>query len=61
LLVAGEKSPRMYRNNVDRLAEWIAHADKRSIPGASHGMNVTNPAAFNRLVQAFVSGRTDLP
>jgi pimeloyl-ACP methyl ester carboxylesterase len=61
LLVAGEKSPRMYRNNVDRLAEWIAHADKRSIPGASHGMNVTNPAAFNRLVQAFASGRTELP
>jgi pimeloyl-ACP methyl ester carboxylesterase len=57
LLIAGEKSPRMYRNNVDKLAEWIGQASRRSIPGASHGMNVTHPASFNRLVEAFVSGR----
>ncbi|MGZ5202740.1 MAG: alpha/beta fold hydrolase [Telluria sp.] len=55
LLIAGERSPRMYRNNVDRLAEWIGHADRTSIPGASHGMSVTHPATFNRLVQAFAS------
>jgi pimeloyl-ACP methyl ester carboxylesterase len=57
LLIEGEKSPRMYRNNVEKLAEWIGDADRRSIPGASHGMNVTHFASFNRLVQAFVSGR----
>jgi pimeloyl-ACP methyl ester carboxylesterase len=56
LLIAGEKSPRMYRNNVDRLAEWIAQADKQTIAGASHGMTYTHPAAFNRLVHAFLSG-----
>jgi pimeloyl-ACP methyl ester carboxylesterase len=56
LLIEGEKSPRMYRNNAEKLAEWIGHAERRSIPGASHGMNVTHPASFNRLVQAFVSG-----
>ena len=55
LLIAGEKSPRMYRNNVDRLAEWIAQADRHAIAGASHGMTFTHPAAFNRLVHAFVS------
>jgi pimeloyl-ACP methyl ester carboxylesterase len=54
LLIAGEKSPRMYRSNVDQLAQWIAHADQHTIAGASHGMNVTNPAAFNRLLQAFL-------
>ena len=54
LLIAGQRSPRMYRDNVDKLAEWIGHVDKRSIAGASHGMNVTHAAAFNRLVQAFV-------
>jgi pimeloyl-ACP methyl ester carboxylesterase len=54
LLIAGERSPRMYRDNVDKLAEWIAHVDKRTIAGASHGMNVTHPASFNRLVEAFV-------
>jgi pimeloyl-ACP methyl ester carboxylesterase len=56
LLVAGEKSPRMYRDNVEKLAGWMAHVDKRFIAGASHGMNVTHPAAFNRLLQAFVNG-----
>jgi pimeloyl-ACP methyl ester carboxylesterase len=55
LLIAGAKSPRMYRNNVDQLAEWMAHADKEVLAGASHGMSVTHPAAFNRLLQAFIA------
>ena len=54
LLLAGEKSPRMYRDNVDRLAEWMGHVDKRAVAGASHGMNVTHAAEFNRLLEAFV-------
>jgi pimeloyl-ACP methyl ester carboxylesterase len=56
MLVAGEKSPRMYRNNVQQLAAWIGQAETASIGGASHGMNVTHPAAFNRLLQAFIEG-----
>ncbi|MET1162674.1 MAG: alpha/beta hydrolase, partial [Pseudoxanthomonas sp.] len=54
LLIEGEKSPRMYRDNVEKLAGWIRQVDKRSIAGASHGMNVTHAAAFNRLLKAFV-------
>lgn len=54
LLIEGEKSPRMYRDNVAALAGWIGRVDKRSIAGASHGMNITHPAVFNRLIQAFV-------
>lgn len=53
LLVAGERSPRMYRDNVEHLAGWMGHVDKRSMAGASHGMNVTHAAAFNRLLLAF--------
>lgn len=56
LLIAGEKSPRMYRDNVEKLAGWLGHVDKRFIPGASHGMNVTHAGAFNRLIEAFVTG-----
>ncbi|MFT4439366.1 alpha/beta fold hydrolase [Caballeronia sp. 15715] len=55
LLIEGQKSPRMFRNNVEKLAEWIEYADKQTIAGASHGMNVANPALFNRLVLAFVT------
>lgn len=55
LLIEGGKSPRMYRDNVEKLAGWIRHVDKRSIAGASHGMSVTHAAAFNRLLHVFVS------
>jgi pimeloyl-ACP methyl ester carboxylesterase len=55
LLIEGEKSPRMYRNNVEQLTAWVEHADKQTIARASHGMNVANPGAFNRLIQSFVS------
>ncbi|KFI08415.1 alpha/beta fold hydrolase [Massilia sp. BSC265] len=54
LLVAGERSPRMYRDNVEHLAGWMGHVDKRTMAGASHGMNVTHAAAFNRLLRAFL-------
>jgi len=55
LLIEGQRSPRMFRNNVEKLTEWIHHAERQTIAGASHGMNVSNAAAFNRLVQAFVN------
>lgn len=54
LLVAGGRSPRMYRDNVARLAEWMPDAVQHVIAGASHGMNVTHAAEFNRVVGAFV-------
>ncbi|WP_338760007.1 alpha/beta hydrolase [Massilia sp. METH4] len=56
LLLEGAKSPRMYRDNSGRLVEWIARARKHMIEGASHGMNVTHPATFNRLIAEFVNG-----
>ncbi|MEC5404589.1 alpha/beta hydrolase [Paraburkholderia sp. MPAMCS5] len=55
LLIEGQRSPRMFRNNVEKLADWIDYADKQTIAGASHGMNVSNAGAFNRLVHSFVS------
>lgn len=55
LLVDGQRSPRMFRNNVKKLAEWIDYAERQTIAGASHGMNVSNAGAFNRLVHAFAS------
>lgn len=55
LLIGGEKSPRMYRHNIDALAQWIGQSDTQVISGASHGMNVSHPAAFNRTLQAFLA------
>jgi pimeloyl-ACP methyl ester carboxylesterase len=45
----------MYRDNVDRLAGWIAQADRQTVAGASHGMTFTHAAAFNRLLHTFLS------
>jgi pimeloyl-ACP methyl ester carboxylesterase len=54
LLIDGQKSPRMFRNNVDSLEQWIYFAQRGTIAGASHGMNVANPAAFNRMLRSFL-------
>ncbi|WP_322404674.1 hypothetical protein [Massilia luteola] len=48
--VVGQKSPRMCRDNADKLAEW-ADPWTCGVADASHGINVTHPAAFNRLLQ----------
>ncbi|MDR5740820.1 MULTISPECIES: alpha/beta hydrolase [unclassified Caballeronia] len=53
LLIDGQRSPRMFRNNVDKLVEWIEFAERQTMAGASHGMNVASPAAFNRAVLGF--------
>ncbi|EDZ99141.1 alpha/beta hydrolase fold [Burkholderia sp. H160] len=56
LLIEGAKSPRMFRSNVDSLGRWIYQAQRRCIEGASHGMNITKPRAFNALVGSFLGG-----
>lgn len=52
LLIDGQKSPRMFRNTVEKLQTWIKGAERQTIAGASHGMNIANPGAFNRAVAA---------
>ncbi|SAL04426.1 alpha/beta hydrolase [Caballeronia calidae] len=57
LLIDGQHSPHMYRNNVAKLAEWIGLAERETISGASHGMNVAKPAAFNRAIRSFIQSQ----
>lgn len=57
LLIAGAKSPQVYRDNAAALAAWIGGAQQQTITGASHGMNVTHAGEFNRLLAAFVGTR----
>jgi pimeloyl-ACP methyl ester carboxylesterase len=56
LLMEGEKSPRMFRDVVTALSGWIVGAQRMTIEGASHGMNVTHAARFNRAVEGLVRG-----
>lgn len=54
LLIDGEKSPDLFRRNVAALEAWLPDVRRETIRGASHGMNLAHPAAFNRHLEAFI-------
>jgi pimeloyl-ACP methyl ester carboxylesterase len=56
LLIDGEKSPQMFKRAVAALQSWLPDARRKTVNGASHGMNLAHPAAFNRYVDEFVRG-----
>ena len=58
LLIDGEKSPELFRRNVAALVDWLPDARRHTIRGASHGMNLAHPAAFNRHIEAFIRERS---
>lgn len=55
LLIGGEKSPSMFHRNLDWLGERIPDVARMTIAGASHGMNLAHPRAFNRVVLDFLN------
>ncbi|WP_408195268.1 alpha/beta fold hydrolase [Paraburkholderia sediminicola] len=55
LIIDGQKSARMFRRNAEVLAGWIFDTQRETLAGASRGMNVANPAGFNRALLAFIS------
>jgi pimeloyl-ACP methyl ester carboxylesterase len=54
LLIDGEKSPDLFRRNVAALANWFPDVRRHTIRGASHGMNLAHPTAFNRHIDEFI-------
>jgi pimeloyl-ACP methyl ester carboxylesterase len=56
LLIDGEKSPEMFRRTATALASWLPNARRATVRGASHGMNLAHPAAFNRYIDEFIRG-----
>lgn len=54
LLIDGEKSPDLFRRNVNMLEGWLPDVRRHTIRGASHGMNLAHPSAFNRHVDEFL-------
>ena len=54
LLIDGEKSPDMFRRTATALAAWCPDARRETVRGASHGMNLAHPAAFNRYIDTFI-------
>ncbi|MDE1181624.1 alpha/beta hydrolase [Paraburkholderia sp.] len=54
LLIDGEKSPLMFRRTAEALVTWLPDARRNTVAGASHGMNLAHPSAFNRFVDEFI-------
>lgn len=54
LLIDGEKSPEMFRRTANALVSWLPDARRETVRGASHGMNLAHPAAFNRYIDEFI-------
>lgn len=55
MLVAGEKSPRLYGMMHDALQPCLKQQQRVTIPNSSHGMNRDNPERFNAVVLEFLS------
>ena len=55
LLIDGQRSPLMFRNNVEALEQWIEFARRVTIKGATHGMNGTHPDLFNTHLHTFIT------
>ncbi|TAM04147.1 MAG: alpha/beta hydrolase [Paraburkholderia sp.] len=58
LLIDGELSPLVFHRTVEALDEWLGDARRATVMGASHGMNLALPAAFNAIVDRFVRERS---
>jgi pimeloyl-ACP methyl ester carboxylesterase len=56
LMVTGERSPAVYKDNAIALARFIPNATESTIAGASHGMTWTHSQAFNRELVKFTDG-----
>ncbi|MFM0349982.1 alpha/beta fold hydrolase [Paraburkholderia sp. RL17-347-BIC-D] len=59
LLIDGEKSPDMFRRTAAALQNWLPDARRETVRGASHGMNLAHPSAFNRYVDEFIRSVSD--
>lgn len=59
LMVAGERSPAVYKDNAIALARFIPNATEATIAGASHGMTWTHSQAFNRELLKFTGEPVD--
>ncbi len=54
LVLAGDRSPMVFRHMAEIVARCVAGGELASIPGASHFMQLMNPQGFNDAVLAFV-------
>jgi pimeloyl-ACP methyl ester carboxylesterase len=55
LLLGGDRSPAFFRVSLDELRKCLPESERAVLPESSHGLEVENPAAFNRIVLEFLA------
>ena len=55
LLIGGDQSPLIMQLFMDRIHELLPHADRVTIPGASHDIQVDEPSAVTEAVLTFLA------
>lgn len=60
LLVTGEFSPQISRLNNEMINRCLPNSKTVILQGASHGLQVENPAGFNKLALDFLAANTNL-
>lgn len=55
LLLAGERSPALFRLIIDALARHLPAPQRATIPRAAHALALGQPAAYNKAVLAFLA------
>jgi pimeloyl-ACP methyl ester carboxylesterase len=58
LLIAGEKSPRLFHHLLDAVDEIMPQTKKYIVPEASHISQEDNPEVYNRIVIEFIEKHT---
>ncbi|WP_119067894.1 alpha/beta fold hydrolase [Aggregatilinea lenta] len=61
LLINGANSPALFNRFNDRLAALLPHAERVTIPAASHISHEDNPSAYNAAVLAFLEQHRAAP
>ena len=61
LLIGGDQSPLIMHLFMDRIHELLPHAERVTIPGASHDIQVDQPSAVTEAALTFLAGAGGKP
>lgn len=54
LLLTGDRSPRFFISIADELNRCLSNKERVTLPNSSHGLEIENPAEFNRIALGFI-------
>lgn len=55
LLLAGDRSPLLFTSIISELNRCLERRERAAVPNCSHGLQLENPAEFNKIVLSFIN------